>query len=173
MAHLILGGARSGKSGYAERIAASESLPVTVVVTAESFDEGMQARIERHRQDRPSSWVTREAPLYLAECVLALPPGQCVIVDCLTVWLNNHLYHFPDEPLMPKITKICEAVKACPATLILVSNEVGMGVVPLGEITRQFVDHAGWMNQALALVCEQVTLISAGLPLALKGGKHI
>lgn len=173
MKHLVLGGARSGKSGFAERLATSLGTRVTVVVTAEPFDAGMQARIERHQQDRPAFWTTQEVPLDLDRCLLTLPPDQCVIVDCLTVWLNNHLYHFPNEPLMPKITKICEAIQASPSNLILVSNEVGMGVVPMGETSRQFVDHAGWMNQAVAAVSDRVTLVSAGLPLTLKGDKHI
>lgn len=166
--HLLLGGARSGKSSHAQDLALHSGLPVTMVVTAEPFDEELRERIARHRRDRPSHWTVIEAPLDLVGALDGLGAGHCVIVDCLTLWLNNRLHHHPQVSPHAAVEELCAALRRCPAELILVSNEVGMGVLPMGEITRRFVDHAGWMNQAVARCCDRVTLVCAGLPLRLK-----
>lgn len=171
MIHLILGGARSGKSSYAERLAAESGLAVRYLATAAAGDAEMQARIERHRQQRPAHWAVHEEPLRLSEAIRAhTDPGELLLVDCLTLWLSNQLLH-PSEPDLERLREeLCEALAACPGEVVLVSNEVGMGIVPMGELSRRFADHAGWLNQAVARVADRVTLVAAGLPLALKSG---
>lgn len=166
---LILGGARSGKSGHAQRLAQSFNLPVTVIATAEARDPEMLDRINRHRAERPANWQTVEEPRQLAEALAReAAPRQCLVVDCLTLWLNNwldemHSQRYPaaKEHLMATLPKL-------PGEIILVANEVGLGVVPLGELSRRFVDEAGWLNQAIAKIADDVVFVAAGLPLNLK-----
>lgn len=176
---LIIGGARSGKSRQAERTALASGLPVTVIATAEALDLEMAARIERHRADRPAHWHTVEAPRGLAmtlddEC----EEGRCVVVDCLTMWLANlmngagHLEgpHDADKlvGLMAEREALADILPRLPGHVILVANEVGLGLVPETPLGRLFRDEAGRLNQELATLCERVTLVAAGLPLVLK-----
>jgi adenosylcobinamide kinase/adenosylcobinamide-phosphate guanylyltransferase len=178
--HLILGGARSGKSRHAESLAAASGLPVTVIVTAEALDPEMAARIRRHRADRPANWQTVEAPLALAAALAReAAAGRCVIVDCLTLWLSNLMAGAEDlpEPLdagaLPRLQTEREALLATlpelPGQVLLVANEVGLGLVPETALGRLFRDEAGRLNQAVAAQCERVSFVAAGLPLALKG----
>ena len=170
MKELILGGARSGKSAMAEQRAAASGLDVVYIATAQPGDEEMARRIARHRRDRPGHWTVVEEPLYLA-AVLSQHGSErrCVLVDCLTLWVSNLLHH-PQASLLEQQR---EALLAClgdlPSTVIFVSNEVGMGVVPMGEVSRRFCDETGRLHQALARRCERVTLMVAGLPLTVKG----
>ncbi|EGM78449.1 adenosyl cobinamide kinase/adenosyl cobinamide phosphate guanylyltransferase [Rheinheimera sp. A13L] len=167
---LILGGARSGKSSLAETLAKS-SESVTYMATATAFDAEMTARIKLHQQQRPKDWVLLECPLLLTEALQQLSgSGQTVLVDCLTLWLNNQLYHQPEQDFTLVRQLLADAVSQFNGQLILVSNEVGMGLVPIGELNRVFVDQQGWLNQHLAKVCDQVIFVAAGLPLYLKGG---
>ena len=176
---LILGGARSGKSRMAERTAAASNLAITVIATAEALDPEMAARIERHRVDRPSDWRIVEAPRGLAEtlqreCALE----RCVVVDCLTMWLANlmngaeHMDAPHDAGKLTELVAEREALQSVlptlPGHVILVANEVGLGLVPETPLGRLFRDEAGRLNQELAEQCERVTLVTAGLPMVLK-----
>ncbi|WP_233078338.1 bifunctional adenosylcobinamide kinase/adenosylcobinamide-phosphate guanylyltransferase [Rheinheimera soli] len=167
---LILGGARSGKSSLAETIAKT-SEQVTYIATATAFDVEMSQRIKLHQQQRPKDWRLLECPLLLAEALQQLSgSGQTVLVDCLTLWLNNQLYHQPEQDFALARQQLADAVSQFNGKLILVSNEVGMGLVPIGELNRIFVDQQGWLNQLMATVCENVIFVAAGLPLYLKRG---
>ncbi|MEO5347479.1 MAG: bifunctional adenosylcobinamide kinase/adenosylcobinamide-phosphate guanylyltransferase [Magnetococcus sp. YQC-9] len=168
--HLILGGARSGKSGMASRLAVAHGLPVVWIATARAGDAEMAARIARHRESRPPEWRVIEEPLALAAILRAeVKPGRVVVVDCLTLWLTNLLFD-GDEGLFDRERReLLQTVPRLTGELLLVSNETGLGVVPLGEITRRFVDESGWLHQELARLADRVTLMVAGLPLSLKG----
>lgn len=173
---LILGGARSGKSAYAEAQAAESGLAVSMVVTAQAGDGEMAARIERHRANRPAHWPVVEAPLRLAAALReAAAADRFIVVDCLTLWLSNLLMDMDDAPgaALPGLfarerAALIDALPTLPGRIALVSNEVGSGVVPMGRLSRVFVDEAGRLHQALARLCPRVTLVTAGLPLALK-----
>ncbi len=167
---LITGGARSGKSSLAERLA-NASTGVTYIATATAFDHEMSSRIALHQQQRPKHWQLIECPLLLAETLQQLSgTGRTVLVDCLTLWLNNQLYHQAEQDFALLRQQLAEAVRQFQGHLILVTNEVGLGLVPLGELNRVFVDQQGWLNQQLASVCDEVIFVAAGLPLYLKGG---
>jgi adenosylcobinamide kinase/adenosylcobinamide-phosphate guanylyltransferase len=170
MRSLILGGARSGKSALAERMAEASGAEVVYVATAQARDAEMAARIAHHRARRPSHWSSVEEPLALADVLRAQArPERCVLVDCLTLWLSNLLGHDDAALFARERAALLDALPALPGTVLLVSNEVGSGVVPMGELSRRFVDEAGRLHQALAAVCERVLFVAAGLPLALKG----
>ena len=178
--HFILGGARSGKSRLAENIAKqaeSEGLTVCYLATAQAHDEEMNQRIIQHQGDRPQHWALLESPLYLAEAIKeALQKSDCVLVDCLTLWLSNCLCHQDTEFYAQQKAKLMEFLQSFIndihgnklKKLIFVSNEVGHGIVPMGELSRQFVDQAGWLHQNLAQLADQVDFVMAGLPLTLK-----
>ena len=176
---LILGGARSGKSREAERRASASGLAVTVIATAEALDAEMTARIQRHQADRPAGWRTVEAPLDLAATLRReATPERCLIVDCLTLWLTNLLAGADTLPpgasaeALPHFVAERDALLATlpslPGTVILVANEVGLGLVPETPLGRLFRDEAGRLNQAVAACCTRVVLVAAGLPLVLK-----
>lgn len=174
--HLVLGGARSGKSTYAEgcvqEIASSSTLKKIYIAAAISFDGEMSQRIDVHQQRRGESWNLIEEPLNLAEVIQSLDEGCVVLLDCLTLWLNNVLFELGDDAMdsqvHEKVEELVHAITTSRCRIVVVSNEVGMGIVPLGKVSRLFVDHAGWMNQKVASVCSNVTFIAAGLPLSLK-----
>ena len=167
---LIVGGARSGKSSLAETIAKT-SEQVTYIATATAFDTEMTKRITLHQQQRPKDWRLIECPLLLCEALTQLSgSGQTVLVDCLTLWLNNQLYHQPEQDFVLARQGLADAVCQFEGKLLLVSNEVGMGLVPMGELNRVFVDQQGWLNQQLARICDEVIFVAAGLPLYLKRG---
>jgi len=169
MKELILGGARSGKSGFAERRARESGLGVTLIATAQPGDAEMAARIRHHRAGRPADWQVVEEPVALADALRAqAAPGRCLLVDCLTLWLSNLLHATDDSVLARERASLLEALPALPGCVILVSNEVGMGIVPMGELTRRFGDEAGRLHQDVARVCDRVTFMAAGLPLVLK-----
>lgn len=172
---LILGGARSGKSALACQLAAQSELAVTYVATATARDAEMATRIQRHQQERPAHWRLVEAPVALAQTI-AVHAGndQCLIVDCLTLWLTNLLHDAngqpqPDSRLNEHFEALEQALEQADGTIFLVSNEVGLGIIPLGELTRRFVDEAGRLNQRLARLADHVFFVAAGLPLPLKG----
>ncbi|MCK9564367.1 MAG: bifunctional adenosylcobinamide kinase/adenosylcobinamide-phosphate guanylyltransferase [Bacteroidales bacterium] len=163
---LLLGGARSGKSRLAEERALASGKHPYYIATATAGDGEMAERISHHRQRRGPQWQLVEAPLHLADTLLDLHgDDRCLLVDCLTLWLSNCLHHgcWPEE--RDALLKIAGQLKG---RVILVSNEVGSGIVPLGELSRQFVDESGWLHQQLAQVARRVTLVVAGLPLELK-----
>lgn len=188
--HLILGGARSGKSRLAQERAeqwlqASQAglgentasgatdLPhLTYLATATAGDDEMSSRIDRHKAERDQRWQTIEEPIALAETLAATPKNHCVLVDCLTLWLSNCLHRGVWErerqALLDAIDQRLADKTQTSASWILVSNEVGSGIVPLGQLSREFVDAAGWLHQALAQRADSVTLVIAGLPLQVK-----
>ncbi|HHX8335665.1 TPA: bifunctional adenosylcobinamide kinase/adenosylcobinamide-phosphate guanylyltransferase [Vibrio diabolicus] len=176
MKQLILGGARSGKSHLAEKTAKQLSTTsqhsLHYVATALPFDQEMRERIAHHQKQRGGEWQEYECPLHLSELLTNFATTDVVLVDCLTLWLNNWIFELGDEcsneKLEAEIEKLIQVVRGSDATLIFVSNEVGMGIVPLGAVSRYFVDNAGRMNQKLASVCHRVTFVAAGLPLVLK-----
>lgn len=166
MKELILGGARSGKSRYAEQQAVHGGLPVTYVATATADDDEMARRIRRHRADRPAHWHTVEAPLRLAEALeIHAAAGHCLLVDCLTLWLSNCLAR---DLWAQQRRALLDVLPGLPGTVRLVSNEVGQGVVPMGELSRRFVDEAGWLHQDLAPLCDRVTFVTAGIAQTLR-----
>jgi adenosylcobinamide kinase / adenosylcobinamide-phosphate guanylyltransferase len=170
MPTLILGGARSGKSALAERLASASGREVVYVATAQAGDEEMARRIAHHRARRPASWHSVEEPLALAAALQAhARTDRCLLVDCLTLWLSNLLADAEVERFERERAALLAVLPELPGEIVLVSNEVGLGIVPLGELTRRFVDEAGRLHQALAASCERVLFVAAGLPLALKG----
>jgi adenosylcobinamide kinase/adenosylcobinamide-phosphate guanylyltransferase len=169
---LVIGGVRSGKSRYAQQIAAhAES--VTFVATAERRDDAeMHTKIERHRADRPQSWATIEEPLQLARTIEQADGGsEVILIDCLTLFASNLLEACGDDAaqLQSHIDQLCAALQSAPCSIILVSNEVGSGVVPASELGRRFRDLVGEINQRVASVADTVLLMVAGLPFPLKG----
>ena len=170
MRNLILGGARSGKSRLAEQLANASGLPVTYIATSQPLDGEMSERVSLHRQRRPADWGLIEEPLALAAVLRTeAAEGRCLLVDCLTLWLTNLLMLEDDQRLAEERDALLACLEQLPGTLILVSNETGLGVVPMGELTRRYVDLAGWLHQAVAERCQRVVLTVAGLPLMLKG----
>jgi adenosylcobinamide kinase/adenosylcobinamide-phosphate guanylyltransferase len=164
----VLGGARSGKTSYALREASNHFGNRRVMVaTAQAHDAEMTERIARHRAERGDGWVTIEAPFELARAVGELGAGDVAVVDCLTLWLTNHM--LADADLSQKTSELAAALRASPAALYVVSNEVGQGIVPDNALARRFRDEAGWMNQAMASAADRAVLVVAGLPLVLKG----
>ena len=169
MRHLILGGARSGKSRFAESRAAELGLPVTYIATAEGRDGEMAERIARHRRERPQAWRTVEEPIALGDALEChAGPERCLLVDCLTLWLSN-LLGAGERTLESERQRLSEVLPSLPGKILLVSNEVGLGIVPDNPLARRFRDEAGRLNQAVAAQCEGVTFIAAGLPMVLKG----
>lgn len=182
MRTLVLGGARSGKSAHAERLAEASGKAVIYLATAQARDDEMAARIAHHRQQRPANWRTIEEPLALGHAIAAhSAPHTLLLIDCLTVWVSNLL--FADGLAFPEIGPITapptfvrqrslllQALQQAGGDIVLVSNEVGMGIIPQGAITRWYVDEAGRLNQAVAALCERAVWVAAGLPLILKGG---
>jgi adenosylcobinamide kinase/adenosylcobinamide-phosphate guanylyltransferase len=175
MITLVLGGARSGKSRFAQQLAMDSQLPVLYIATATALDEEMQERIIRHQRDRPAEWQLCECPLDLINTLAEeCQKQQTILVDCLTLWLNNQLFHQPAQDFAALfntlIATLSNANTIINANIIFVANEVGLGVIPLGEVSRQFVDEAGRLNQQLAQIADKVFFIAAGLPLTLKDG---
>ncbi|EQM76208.1 bifunctional adenosylcobinamide kinase/adenosylcobinamide-phosphate guanylyltransferase [Pseudomonas stutzeri] len=170
MIELILGGARSGKSRLAERLAGESGLPVTYIATSQPLDGEMSARIAQHRARRPAGWALVEEPLALAAVLREhASPERCLLVDCLTLWLTNLLMLDDATRLAAERDALLDCLAALPGRVLLVSNETGLGVVPLGELSRRYVDEAGWLHQALAERCGRVVFTVAGLPMTLKG----
>jgi adenosylcobinamide kinase/adenosylcobinamide-phosphate guanylyltransferase len=175
MKELILGGARSGKSRWAQQRALATGLSVTYIATATARDAEMAQRIRQHRQERPARWQLIEEPRALAATLLQhAAPDRCLLVDCLTLWLSNVLSAHPESTPAPDLYEqeraaLHAALPGLPGHIILVSNEVGLGIVPLGALTRRYCDEAGRLHQELAALCDRVTFMVAGLPHILKG----
>lgn len=174
---LILGGQRSGKSRRAEMLARSwlaqsSQHQALLIATARAGDAEMQARIAQHRLDRAHrvpGLQTVEEPMRLAEVIAQhSAPQTLLVVDCLTLWLINWLMPLQGESVQPPLDALLDALTQAQAPIILVSNEIGLGVIPMGRETRDYVDALGRVNQAVAQVCERVTFMAAGLPMFLK-----
>ena len=170
MKHLVLGGARSGKSTFA-RLAAemtaaqSAALPI-MIVTAQAFDDEMRDRIAAHQAERQGAWRTQEAPFDLPQAVDALAQGDVAVIDCLTLWLSNLMLNDHDIP--SRVDDLCQSVQSTKAWLSIVSNEVGWGIVPDNALARRFRDEAGRLNQRIAAIADRVDLIVAGCALTIK-----
>ena len=170
MLQLILGGARSGKSRLAEKLAAESGCAVNYIATSQPLDGEMNERVRHHRERRPEHWALIEEPIELARVLRDNARADtCLLVDCLTLWLTNLLMLEDLQRLNAERDALLECLADLPGEIVFVSNETGMGVVPLGELTRRYVDEAGWLHQALAERCQRVVLTVAGLPLTLKG----
>jgi len=172
MLQLILGGARSGKSRLAEQTAIATQLAVTYVATAQALDPEMQNRIAHHQNQRPAHWSLVEEPLFLAKTLQKIDrPNQIILVDCLTLWLTNLLLLDDQNVQEFECEQLIDVLPKLQSEIILVSNETGLGVVPLGEISRRFVDEAGRLHQALGQIADKVMFCVAGFPMILKGEK--
>jgi adenosylcobinamide kinase/adenosylcobinamide-phosphate guanylyltransferase len=170
MLQLILGGARSGKSRLAEKLASDSGLDVIYIATSQPLDGEMNQRVALHRQRRPEQWGLIEEPVELARVLREnAGAGRCLLVDCLTLWLTNLLMLDDLQRLTEARDALLDSLAQLPGDIIFVSNETGLGVVPLGELTRRYVDEAGWLHQALAERCQRVVFTVAGLPMTLKG----
>ncbi|WP_114324912.1 bifunctional adenosylcobinamide kinase/adenosylcobinamide-phosphate guanylyltransferase [Candidatus Colwellia aromaticivorans] len=188
MIHFILGGARSGKSCYAEQqtlLQAGNSHQPVYIATATAIDNEMKTRILKHQLDRTSIWELIECPIDLVSCLENASTDKTYLLDCLTLWLNNLLFleegkqqvNMVDSSVLEQklkneidlfIAVLRKHFTDTDHNIVIVSNEVGLGVIPMGETTRLFVDHCGWLNQAIAKISQRVTLVTAGIPLTLK-----
>ena len=164
---LVVGGARSGKSAFAERLIVATRRPRRYIATAEAWDDEMRERITRHRQDRGAAWATVEAPLDLAAALAEARAEEAVLVDCATLWLTNHL--LADHDLIEESGRLLAALSACSAPVVIVTNETGWGIVPENALARRFRDEQGRLNQRLAAASALVVTVIAGLPMVLKG----
>jgi adenosyl cobinamide kinase/adenosyl cobinamide phosphate guanylyltransferase len=166
---VLLGGARSGKSELSSRLASSADRPVVVVVTAEPRDEEMAERIRRHRGARPSAWTTVEAPLHLAEAIGGVALDAFVLLDCLTLWVSNAIEaNLSDEQIVDEAREIASALAKRDAPAVVVTNEVGLGIVPINALARRYRDTLGRVNATFVADADRAYLVVAGraLPLA-------
>ena len=162
----IIGGARSGKSAHAETLVTASPSPWAYIATAQAYDDEMRERIAQHRTRRGEGWVTIDAPLDLAGAVDALPAHQPVLIDCLTIWLTNHM--LAEHDLDTECQRLADLLSRPRGPWFVVSNEVGQGIVPDNALARRFRDAAGRLNQQIAAVADKVLLMVAGLPLKVK-----
>ena len=164
---LVVGGARSGKSAFAERLITDTGRPRRYIATAEAWDDEMRDRIAQHQRDRAGVWITVEAPLDLPTALAEAAPAEAVLIDCATLWLTNHL--LADHDLARETKALLAALATCPAQVVIVSNETGWGIVPENALSRRFRDEQGRLNQRLAAEATLVVTVIAGLPMVLKG----
>lgn len=163
---LILGGARSGKSRYAQERIEARGGAMVYIATAEARDDEMAQRIALHRMDRGQDWQTFEAPIDLPGAIRTCVSADAILVDCLTLWLSNVMLAGLSIPTARD--DLIAAVEACSVPIALIANEVGLGIVPDNALARRFRDEAGWLNQKLAEVAQEVVFLAAGLPMVLK-----
>jgi adenosylcobinamide kinase/adenosylcobinamide-phosphate guanylyltransferase len=171
---LVIGGGRSGKSSYAQDYALNMCDGTdsrAYIATAEAIDEEMQARIAAHQADRADRFITVEEPLEIARAIASLPSSvEVVVVDCLTVWMGNLLFHKGiSERRFPQMDELLALLKDPPFDIVLVTNETGLGIIPADAESRKFRDLSGWMNQDIAAIANNVIVLIAGIPVAIKG----
>jgi len=165
---LVIGGGRSGKSSWAEHYAQSLPSPRAYLATAEGFDDEMKARIAAHQERRVGAFTTIEEAIEIGQAIANLSGEYSVcLIDCLTVWLGNLLYH--EKDLKKYLTDFYDVLANPPCELVIVTNETGLGIIPGDQMSRVFRDEAGWMNQRVAQLADRVILLVAGIPLAIKG----
>jgi adenosylcobinamide kinase/adenosylcobinamide-phosphate guanylyltransferase len=164
---LVLGGASSGKSDLAEKICFASSLPRIYIATAQAFDDEMHDKIAQHKLDRGAAWTTFEAPVEVDAVLHHIPSGQIVLLDCATLWLTNHL--LADHDIADQTEALLDALSTCASPVVIVSNEVGQGIVPENKLARQFRIEQGRLNRRLAERANCVVGVMAGLPFVLKG----
>ncbi len=172
MKQLIIGGARSGKSSLAERLALNANKSVVYIATAnaELNDTEMANRIHHHQQRRPKHWACVETTIGLAKQIqIADSPETCILVDCLTLWLSNCLLDSNRQLWPEQKQALIDTLATTKADIIFVGNEVGLGIVPIGEANRRFIDENGFLHQSVASLCDRVIMTAAGLPLVFKG----
>lgn len=164
---LVIGGTRSGKSRHAEQFAASIPPPWTYIATAQAFDDEMRLRIAEHQSRRDARWRTVEAPIDLADAIDAISkPDHMILIDCLTLWLSNIMLR--EQDIATATDQLIGALKRSPGPIIVVSNEVGLGIVPDTPLGRRFRDAQGWLNQGVAAIADRVVFMTAGIPLIIK-----
>lgn len=164
---LIVGGARSGKSAFAERLVVGSGRARRYIATAEAWDDEMRTRIAQHRRERGEDWVTVEAPMDLPAALASVSPDEVVLLDCATLWMTNQL--LAEHDLEAVTDGLIRALAACKGPVVIVSNEVGSGIVPENALARRFRDEQGRLNQRLAAEAALVVTVIAGLPMVLKG----
>lgn len=184
MIHLILGGARSGKSAMAEKraqaYADNQDKNLIYIATAQARDGEMRARIQKHQNDRANNWQVIEEPINLANIIEQHDSAEnCILVDCLTLWVSNCMCDVsPSDSQSEGVTfdhqksMLLNALENASSSIILVSNEVGHGIVPMGELSRNFVDQSGWLHQDIAKIADSVEFVIAGLAMNLKGASQ-
>ncbi|WP_306256928.1 bifunctional adenosylcobinamide kinase/adenosylcobinamide-phosphate guanylyltransferase [Pararhizobium sp. IMCC21322] len=169
---LILGGARSGKSAYAEQMVLACGNTPHYVATSQIFDDEMKQRVQQHQHRRGTHWSVTEEPLNLREAIEDAPTGSsAILVDCLTLWLSNLMHH--ERNVDNETSQLLDLIPGLSRPIVFVSNEVGMGIVPENALARSFRDHQGRLNQKLAVTVDRVDFIAAGLPLNLKPQRTI
>lgn len=164
---LVLGGASSGKSHLAEKLCFDSGLTRTYIATAQAFDDEMRDKIAQHRTDRGAQWTTIEAPFDVASALTEMAPNHIVLLDCATLWLTNHL--LAEHDIIAQTDLLLHALATCASSVVVVSNEVGQGIVPENKLARQFRIEQGRLNRRLAAQAHCVVGVMAGLPFALKG----
>ncbi|MFN3663659.1 bifunctional adenosylcobinamide kinase/adenosylcobinamide-phosphate guanylyltransferase [Yoonia sp.] len=163
---LVLGGAASGKSGYAEGLIEASGLQKVYIATAQVFDAEMEAKVARHRAMRGDGWITVEEHLHVSAVLSQVKHGQAVLLDCATLWLTNVM--LADHDIAEASTELAHGLALCPGPVVIVSNEVGQGIVPDNPLARRFRNAQGALNQAIAAQADSVVAVMAGLPLVLK-----
>ena len=169
MITLILGGVRSGKSRFAEKLAAETNLCVVYVATATPSDNEMSLRIKNHRQKRSKTWTTVEEPLAISRVIENNHHNKCIIVDCLTLWMTNLLLASDDDKLSKEKRDLMYCLNKTKSDVLLVSNETNSGVIPIDPLSRRFCDEVGFLHQEIANIADNVILMVAGLPHTVKG----
>jgi adenosylcobinamide kinase / adenosylcobinamide-phosphate guanylyltransferase len=165
---IVTGGAKSGKSRYAEQVVTGSGRPRVYIATAQVWDDEMRAKVEAHRVDRGGDWHTVEAPQNVARALAQVPADSVVLLDCATMWLTNCM--LDERDLEAETAALLAALVACPAPVVVVTNELGWSIVPDNALARRFRDAQGRLNQRLAAEAAVVVAVISGLPLALKGG---
>lgn len=164
---LVLGGARSGKSLYAETLVDASGLDKVYIATGQAGDDEMRRRIELHQTRRDENWVTVETKVLLVDALISeAREGRALLVDCLTFWVSNLI--FEGQDVMAEVDALCETLVTLPGPIVFVSTEVGLGIVPDNELGRAFRDYQGLVNQKVAAVADHVVFVAAGLPVVLK-----
>ena len=170
---LVLGGAKSGKSLFAETLAIQSTKELVYIATAQSHDNEMEQRISLHQQRRVEqnvNWMTIDEPIALSKVIQQESfNNRLILIDCLTLWLSNLLFALDEKQRQAEIDDLFECLAGCQAELVFVSNETGLGIVPMNQLSRQFIDLSGKLHQQMAQVSDRVIMIVAGLPLVLKG----
>ena len=171
---LITGGVRSGKSRFALFLTREFAQQKIFIATAQPFDPEIKKRIERHQEERGKSFSTLEEPLYLSKAMDSLPPNGVAVIDCLTLWLNNLLFHFKDNEnrVTEQIDLLINSLETSLSTVIVITNETGWGIIPTNKLSRQFIEKMGLINQRIAANSDEVILLVAGLPYWMKGKKN-
>lgn len=168
---LITGGIRSGKSRYALSLTQKMNGQKIFIATAQAFDESMSVKIKKHQEERGEGFITIEEPIYLAKAMSAVPQSDVILIDCLTLWVNNLLYYFKEDTgkIRQQFDLFLDVLAKPTRQIVIVTNEIGLGVTPENELTRTFIDELGFINQRVAQLSDEVIMMIAGLPQFIKG----